>query len=290
MLWNNNDKSVSPSCYVCAMNLYDQIFEASAHLEAFGFDDAEIGIVLGTGLGQLIEEVKDHHVIPYEAIPHFSLSTVESHAGKLIRGVLFGRRVIVMQGRFHYYEGHSMQQVAFPIRVMQRLGVRHVFLSGAAGNLNRNWSKGELMLLSDHINLQPSNPLLGLNDTRLGPRFLDMSDVYDKTIRERFNEAASVQGIQLRNGVYVSVPGPMLESAAEYRFLHKIGADAVGMSTVPEVMVARHGGMSVSAIVVLTDDCDPDDLKPIQLSEIVQLAAEAEVRLIALLSSVMPNL
>lgn len=271
------------------MNLYDQITEASAYLKPLGFDGAEIGIVLGTGLGRLIEEVKDQQVVPYEAIPHFSLSTVESHAGKLICGVLFGRRVVVMQGRFHYYEGYGMQQVAFPIRVMQRLGVRHLFLSGAAGNMNRNWSKGELMILSDHINLQPSNPLIGWNDARLGPRFLDMSDVYDNTTRRLFNEAASELGIQLRNGVYVSVPGPMLESAAEYRFLHKIGADAVGMSTVPEVIVARHGGMSVSAIVALTDDCDPDDLKPIQINEILQLAGEAEVRLIALLSSVIPN-
>ncbi|NQV53141.1 MAG: purine-nucleoside phosphorylase [Flavobacteriales bacterium] len=270
--------------------MFDKITETAAFLQSKGFEGAELGIVLGTGLGKLLDRVEEQFTIDYHDIPHFPLSTVEFHAGRLIIGTLAGRRVILMQGRFHAYEGHSIENVSFPIRVMQQLGIKRLFLSGAAGAMNLDWRKGDLMMLSDHINLQPSNPLIGPNDERLGPRFLDMSAVYDAATRGHLRSAAKALDIPLHEGVYVSVPGPMLETAAEYRFLRSIGADAVGMSTVPEVIVARHGGMFVSAIVVLTDECDPDNLKPINIPELLTVASAAEDKLIGLLLHVIPAL
>jgi purine-nucleoside phosphorylase len=267
------------------MELFQKVSEASAYLKTKGFVGAQLGLVLGTGLGKLVEELKEVVCEEYEAMPHFPTSTVEFHSGKLFIGSLNGKRVIVMQGRLHYYEGYEMEEVAFPIRVMKALGVDTLLLSGAAGSMNLAWQKGDLMLLSDHINLLPSNPLIGKNDPRFGPRFPDMSEAYDHELQETFKRCADAMEISLRQGVYASLPGPMLESPSEYRFLRTIGADAVGMSTVPEVIVAKHSGMRCAAVIVLTDECDPDDLKPIDIPEIIRVANAAEKTLIKLLKS-----
>ena len=241
------------------------------------------GVILGTGLGRgFVEQMTDTVVIDYRDMPHFPVSTVESHQGKLILGEVGGRIIVVMQGRFHYYEGYSMQQITFPVRVMHRLGIRRLLISNAAGNLNPDWKKGELMLLDDHINLQPENPLRGSNDDTLGPRFPDMIEPYDHMLNRHLEHLASEAGIILRKGVYAAVPGPNLETRAEYRYLRRIGADAVGMSTVPEVLVAAHMGLPCCAVSVLTDDCDPDNLKPVDIADILATAHEAEGKLSAL--------
>ena len=237
----------------------------------------ETGIILGTGLGNgFVAAVENLTVIDYHEIPHFPVSTVESHKGKLIFGYVHGKPVVAMQGRFHYYEGYSMQQITFPVRVMKMLGIKRLLISNAAGNMNLSWKKGELMLIDDHINLQPDNPLRGKNDDELGPRFPDMSCPYDPELNSTLESIARENGITLRKGVYVAVMGPNLETRAEYRFLHRIGADAVGMSTVPEVLVANHMKLPCAAVSVLTDDCDPDNLKPAVLSEIIEVAGKAE--------------
>jgi purine-nucleoside phosphorylase len=237
----------------------------------------ETGIILGTGLGNgFVDAVENLTVIDYHEIPHFPVSTVESHKGKLIFGYVHGKSVVAMQGRFHYYEGYSMQQITFPVRVMKMLGIKRLLISNAAGNMNLSWKKGELMLIDDHINLQPDNPLRGKNDDELGPRFPDMSCPYDPELNSTLESIAGEIGITLRKGVYVAVMGPNLETRAEYRFLHRIGADAVGMSTVPEVLVANHMKLPCAAVSVLTDDCDPDNLKPAVLSEIIEVAGKAE--------------
>ena len=272
------------------MKMFDQIQEAKEQLQADGFEDCKIGIVLGTGLGSLLNHVVIEKEVSYDQIPHFPVSTVEFHKGRLVQGSLAGREVILMEGRMHFYEGYPMDTVAFPLRVLKAMGVETVILSGAAGAMELSWSKGDLMMIRDHINLQPSNPLIGPNDDRLGVRFLDMSEPYSKSLQEVARSKAKTLDINLREGVYVSVPGPMLESPAEYRYLHRIGADAVGMSTVPEVIVARHGGMECLAIIVLTDECDPDDLKPIDIPEILAVAKQAEEKLIELLTSILPEI
>jgi len=237
----------------------------------------ETGIILGTGLGNgFVDAVENLTVIDYHEIPHFPVSTVESHKGKLIFGYVHGKPVVAMQGRFHYYEGYSMQQITFPVRVMKMLGIKRLLISNAAGNMNLSWKKGELMLVDDHINLQPDNPLRGKNDDELGPRFPDMSCPYDPELNPMLESIARENGITLRKGIYVAVMGPNLETRAEYRFLHRIGADAVGMSTVPEVLVANHMKLPCAAVSVLTDDCDPDHLKPAVLSEIIEVAGKAE--------------
>jgi purine-nucleoside phosphorylase len=215
---------------------------------------------------------------------------VEFHKGKLIYGTLRGRRVLAMNGRFHFYEGYAMDQVAFPVRVMKQLGIEILLISNAAGAMNLNWKKGDLMLINDHINLLPSNPLIGKNIDELGPRFPDMSEAYDKKFLEKMSQLAQQLNILLRSGVYVAVPGSMLETPAEYRFLRRIGGDAVGMSTVPEVIVARHMGMRVLAISVLTDECDPDNLKPVDITEIIAVAGKAEQKLSTLFSAFVENL
>jgi len=217
--------------------------------------------------------------IPYEEIPHFSKSTVEGHAGRLVLGEVEGISVAVQQGRFHYYEGYSMQQITLPVRVMKMLGVKQLLISNAAGNMNLNWKKGDLMLLDDHINLQPDNPLRGQNDETHGPRFPDMSQPYNKQLNDLLIAIALEKEIQLHVGVYAGVMGPNLETRAEYRFLNRIGADAVGMSTVPEVIVANHTGLPCCAISVLTDDCDPDNLKPASIAEIIEIAGKSEAKL-----------
>ncbi len=260
-----------------------QKIEAVAnYLRQAGITQPEVGIVLGTGLGNLVTHIEIIKEVPYSEIPHFPLSTVESHTGKLIYGLLAGKMVIAMQGRFHYYEGYSMEEIVLPIRVMKLLGIKMLLLSNASGCLNLNWKKGELMLIDDHINLQPTNPLIGRNLEQLGPRFPDMSAPYSEKLNQQFLEIAARLGIKLNQGVYASVPGPMLETRAEYRFLKTIGADAVGMSTVPEVIAANHMNLPCAAISVLTDECDPDNLKPVSIADIIAVAQKAELQLTSL--------
>jgi purine-nucleoside phosphorylase len=223
-----------------------------------------------------VDHVEDAIAIDYGEIPHFPVSTVESHRGRLIYGTVRGRKVLAMQGRFHYYEGYSMQEITLPVRVMKMLGVKYLLISNAAGNLNMSWSKGQLMLLDDHINLQPENPLRGKNLDVFGPRFPDMSQPYARALNEKLLTIAEERGMRLNVGVYAAVPGPNLETRAEYRYLQRIGADAVGMSTVPEVIVANQMGLLCCAISVLTDDCDPDHLEPADIREIIRVAGEAE--------------
>jgi purine-nucleoside phosphorylase len=272
------------------MSTLQEINNTAEFLKSKGIPSGCVGIILGTGLGNLIHEITIELEISYEEIPGFPVSTVEFHKGKLIYGTLRGRRVLAMNGRFHYYEGYAMDQVAFPVRVMKQLGIEILLISNAAGAMNLNWKKGDLMLINDHINLLPSNPLIGKNIDELGPRFPDMSEAYDKKFLEKMSQLAQQLNILLRSGVYVAVPGSMLETPAEYRFLRRIGADAVGMSTVPEVIVARHMGMRVLAISVLTDECDPDNLKPVDITEIIAVAGKAEQKLSTLFSAFVENL
>jgi len=260
--------------------MLSQINEAAAYIEKQGVTDPEIGVILGTGLGRLfVQEFKNPIIINYNSIPHFPVSTVEFHKGRLIYGTIKKRKVLAMEGRFHYYEGYSMKEITLPVRVMKLLGVRNLLISNAAGNMNLKWKKGELMLIDDHINLQPDNPLRGENSEALGPRFPDMSQPYSKKLNNLLLSIAKEKKIKLNEGVYVSVMGPNLETRAEYRFLRYIGADAVGMSTVPEVLVAHHMGLPCCAVSVLTDDCDPDHLKPVNISDIIAIAGKAEKKL-----------
>ena len=260
-------------------DVISRINESLAYLNQQGIAEPQIGIVLGTGLGHLASHIQVIQEISYQQIPHFPISTVESHAGKLIYGTLGGKTVLAMQGRFHFYEGYSMEQIVFPIRVMKFLGIKLLLLSNAAGCLNLNWKKGDLMLLDDHINLQPSNPLIGKNIEALGPRFPDMSAPYFPAFNQSLMAIAQQYEITLHKGVYAAVPGPMLETRAEYRYIRQLGADAVGMSTVPEVIAANHMGLPCAAVSVLTDECDPDHLKPVTLEEIIEVASKAELKL-----------
>lgn len=260
--------------------MINQIKEATDYLKKHGVTEPEVGVILGTGLGnKFVEKIKNQVVINYNSIPHFPISTVEFHKGKLIYGDVKGKKVLAMQGRFHYYEGYTMQQITLPVRVMKLLGVEYLLISNAAGNLNLKWKKGQLMVLDDHINLQPDNPLRGPNFEVFGPRFPDMSQPYSKKLNNRLIKLAKDKKIKLNRGVYVAVMGPNLETRAEYRFLNRIGADAVGMSTIPEVLVANHMGLPCCAISVLTDDCDPDNLQPAVISEIIAVAGKAESKL-----------
>jgi purine-nucleoside phosphorylase len=260
--------------------MLNEIKEATDFLKKHGITQPEVGVILGTGLGNLfVKEIQNPIVINYNSIPHFPVSTVEFHKGKLIYGEIKGKKVLAMQGRFHYYEGYSMQKITLPVRVMKMLGIKNLLISNAAGNMNLKWKKGQLMLIDDHINLQPDNPLRGENFEVLGPRFPDMSEPYSKKINKLLTKIAKEKKIKLNEGVYVAVIGPNLETRAEYRFLRQIGADAVGMSTVPEVLVANHMGLPCCAVSVLTDDCDPDNLKPAVISEIIEIAGKAEAKL-----------
>lgn len=250
----------------------------------------EVGLILGTGLGRLAEEIEVAEAIPYDQIPGFPLSTVESHVGRLLVGHLGGRAVVAMQGRFHLYEGYSALEITMPVRVMAGLGVRSLLISNAAGGMNPHYGRGDLMLFSDHINLQGANPLVGPNMDAWGPRFPDMSEPYSQRLRTLAHEVALAEGIRLHEGVYVAVPGPNLETRAEYRFLRMIGADVVGMSTVPEVIVARHMGLECLAVSVITDECFPECLAPVVLAEILAAAGEAEPKLTALMRGVAERL
>ncbi|MFN8356471.1 MAG: purine-nucleoside phosphorylase [Spirosomataceae bacterium] len=237
----------------------------------------QVGIILGTGLGALAQEVVAHEVIPYEEIPHFPVSTVETHKGKLIVGELMGQNVMCLQGRFHYYEGYSMQQVVYPVRVMQQLGVRFLFVSNAAGGMNPTYKVSDLMLIEDHISLfLPENPLIGKNDDTLGERFPDMSEPYDAALLDQAQAIAQAHQICAHRGVYVSVPGPQLETKAEYRLLRLAGGDAVGMSTVPEIIAGVHGGLRCFGISVITDMGIPETLEKAELAKIIAAAEKAE--------------
>ncbi|NBB18871.1 purine-nucleoside phosphorylase [Runella sp. CRIBMP] len=235
------------------------------------------GIILGTGLGALVQDIDIEYSIDYENIPHFPISTVESHKGRLLFGTLVGKKVICMQGRFHYYEGYSMQQVTFPIRVMKFLGIQQLIVSNAAGGLNENYQVSDLMIINDHISLfLPENPLIGPNLSTLGDRFPDMSEPYETTLVEKALQIAQANGIRAHAGVYASVTGPQLETKAEYRMLRLLGADAVGMSTVPEVIVARHMDLPVVGISVITDMCIPEQLEKAEIQKILAAAYKAE--------------
>ena len=259
-----------------------QLDESTQYLQSKGFSNPEIGIVLGTGLGKLVDEVEDPIIAHYHNIPFFPLATVEFHTGKLVYGKLKGKKVVVMQGRFHLYEGYEFTDVTYPIRVMRQLGIQKLFISNAAGAINLNFKKGDIMLVEDHINLQGGSPLAFKNVAEFGDRFVDMSKPYDPEMRKKVIEIASRLGISLQRGVYVAVVGPQLETKAEYRMLKIMGADAVGMSTVPEVIIANHLRLPVIAVSVLTDECDPDHLEPVNVSEILEVAGRTEPKMITL--------
>ncbi len=272
------------------MTLADEITRAVNAVRGKSKVAPEVAVILGTGLGGLAKDITVEAEIGYEQIPGFPLSTVESHAGRLLLGTLGGKKVVAMQGRFHRYEGYSMQQIVFPVRVMRALGATTLVVSNACGGMNPLWHTGDLMLIADHINLLGDNPLVGPNDEKMGPRFPDMSDPYDSALREVARTAARELKIVLREGVYVGVPGPNLETRAEYRFLRAIGADVVGMSTVPEVIAAVHGGMKVLGISIITDACLPDALEPADITRIIAAANRAEPSLSALVRGVLERM
>lgn len=252
--------------------------------------DPEYLLILGTGLGQLAEEMTVELELPYEEIPHFPVSTVESHAGKLLIGYLGGKSVMAMQGRFHYYEGYSMNQIAFPVRVAKMLGIQTLLVSNACGGLNPNFERGDIMLINDHINFLGDNPLIGPNDPDLGPRFPDMSQPYTERLLATAEQVALDAGIKMHQGVYLAVSGPMMETKAEYRYMRQLGADVVGMSTVPEVIAAVHMSMEVLGISVITDECFPDALEPVSLDDVLEAAAMAEPQLTRVVVGVLERL
>jgi len=252
--------------------------------------EPEIAIILGTGLGGLAKEIETDAVLPYNEIPGFAISTVEFHKGRLILGKLSGKNVVAMEGRFHFYEGFSMQEITFPVRVMKKLGASTLLVSNAAGGLNPLFEKGDIMIMKDHINLLGDNPLIGKNEESLGPRFPDMSEPYNRKLIELTEKIAVEEKIQHRQGVYVAWSGPCLETAAEYRFLKLIGADVVGMSTVPENIVAVHMGMKVLGLSIVTDLCDPDNLTPINIEEIIHIANQTEPKLSLLMKKIVERM
>jgi purine-nucleoside phosphorylase len=271
-------------------NLADSIDGAVAAVRRHTALVPEIGIILGTGLGGLAEVIEVESAVPYDTIPGFPISTVESHAGRLLLGRLAGRPVVAMQGRFHRYEGYGLDQVTFPVRVMRALGAGFLLVSNACGGMNPLWQPGDLMLIADHINLLGDNPLIGINDEALGPRFPDMSEPYDAGLRAIARQAAVDLQVTLREGVYVGIPGPNLETRAEYRMLRTIGGDVVGMSTVPEVIVANHAGMRVMGVSIITDQCLPDALEAASIERIIAVAKKAEPSLTRLVTRVVERL
>ncbi len=267
-----------------------QIREAAESIRARSSLAPEVAIILGTGLGGLAERIVAETVVSYEQVPHFPLATVEAHTGRLLLGTLGGKRVVAMQGRFHRYEGYSLQQIALPVRVMHALGARTLVISNISGGMNPLWSVGDLVLITDHLNLLGDNPLVGPNLDELGPRFPDMTEPYALRLQALAQEVALGLAIPLRRGVYVAVPGPNLETPAEYRMLRMMGADVVGMSTVPEVITAVHAGMGVLGISIITDACLPDALEPVAIQQIIAVAREAEPRLTQLIEGVVQRL
>ncbi|MDO1512349.1 purine-nucleoside phosphorylase [Maribacter confluentis] len=268
----------------------EQLLESVAYLKNKGFDKPEIGIVLGTGLGKLVDHIEDPIDAHYNHIPFFPLATVEFHTGKLVYGTISGKKVVVMQGRFHLYEGYDFLDITYPIRVMHMLGITKLFISNAAGAVNLNFKKGDMMLIEDHINLQGGSPLAFKNVGEFGERFVDMSEPYDVSMRNKLMAIAKENDISLKTGVYASVVGPQLETKAEYRMIKLIGADAVGMSTVPEVIVANHLSLPIVAVSVLTDECDPDNLKPVDIGEIIAIAERTEPKMVKLFQELIKQL
>jgi purine-nucleoside phosphorylase len=272
------------------LELYDMIQDAAAAIRSRWNGSPSVGLILGTGLGKFGEEIEKEAVIPYNQIPHFPESTVITHTGQLLCGRLAGQTVVAMEGRFHAYEGYTLKQITFPVRVMRALGCRFLVVSNACGGMNPQFAKGDLMLIEDHINLMGDNPLIGKNDDRLGPRFPDMSEPYDRKLLALARQVALEERILCHTGVYVAVPGPNLETRAEYRFLRGIGADVVGMSTVPEVIVAVHCGLRTLGLSVITDMCLPDALEPASVPDIIATANAAEPKLRAIVKGVLRRL
>jgi purine-nucleoside phosphorylase len=267
--------------------LFEKVEEAAAFIRASWKGTPHAGIILGTGLGSLVEQIQDEASLEYEAIPHFPRSTAIGHRGRLVCGKLAGLSVLAMEGRFHMYEGYSLSQITLPVRVMKALGARLLVVSNACGGMNPNYRCGDIMLIDDHINLLGANPLIGINDDRLGPRFPDMCEPYDHKLIDRALEVARRENFVAHKGVFVAVPGPNLETRAEYRFLRMIGADVVGMSTVPEVIVAVHAGLKVVGVSIVTDMCLPDALEPADVAKIIATAKAAEPRLTKLVLGVL---
>jgi purine-nucleoside phosphorylase len=268
-------------------DLYEQVQEAAAGIRAHWREAPYAGIILGTGLGHLVDNIDVQAAIDYEDIPHFPCSTAISHRGRLVCGILEGLPIMAMEGRFHMYEGYSLRQITLPVRVMRMLGAELLIASNACGGLNPYFRCGDIMIIEDHINLMGDNPLIGVNDDRLGPRFPDMSAPYDRTLIDRALEVARRENIAAHRGVFVAVPGPNLETRAEYRFLRTIGADAVGMSTIPEVLVAVHAGLRVAGFSIVTDMCLPDALEPADVAKIIEIANHAEPKLRKMVTGVL---
>jgi purine-nucleoside phosphorylase len=290
-------RNITPTFSLSSLNpaitmreLYDQVQEATQAIRTRWPGQPRVGIILGTGLGGLVEEIQQKTVIPYEEIPHFPHSTVVSHAGRLVCGQLGGKTVVAMEGRFHFYEGYSLREITLPVRVFKVLGCGVLIVSNACGGMNPQWAKGDIMVIEDHINLLGDNPLIGKNDDRLGERFPDMCHVYDPQLIALTQRVALEEKIVLQKGVFVAVPGPNLETRAEYRFLRNIGADVVGMSTVPEVIVGVHSKLRNLGLSVITDQCLPDALEPASLADIIAVANAAEKKLRVLVRRVVEEL
>ncbi|MBE0477801.1 purine-nucleoside phosphorylase [Candidatus Aerophobetes bacterium] len=269
-----------------AKSLKDKINEATNFIQSKRTLVPDIGIILGTGLGGLADHIQDKTVIPYNEIPYFATSTAPGHTGNLIMGMIADKKVVAMQGRFHTYEGYSLEEITFPVRVMRALGIKILIESNAAGGMNRNFKAGDAMIIADHINFTGQNPLIGANDETLGSRFPDMSEPYDEKLMEIAEKIALEEGIRCHRGVYIGVSGPNFETKAEYRFFQFIGADAVGMSTVPEVIVARHSDLKVLGISCITDICIPDRLEPVDFRKVIEVANRAEPRITRLVERI----
>jgi purine-nucleoside phosphorylase len=270
--------------------LFDRIQETVSALRKKTGLAPEAAVILGTGLGKLADKIEKALEVPYDQVPHFPISTVESHKGRLIFGTLSGRRIVAMQGRFHFYEGYSLQEVVYPVRVLKALGAHTLIVSNACGGINPAFRPGDIMLITDHINLLGHTPLCGRNDSRLGPRFPDMFNAYNDKLLALAASVAKGANVPVQKGVYAVMSGPCLETAAEYRMLGRLGADAVGMSTVPEVIAAVHAGLKVLGVSVITDKCDPDTLKPVDINEIIATAGRAEPKMVKIIEGVLQNL
>jgi purine-nucleoside phosphorylase len=285
-----SDEGVAVEAMQGTLHTLENVEAAAAAIQSRFAVTPDVAIILGTGLGGLAGRIESAVAIDYADLPNFPLSTVESHAGRLLCGILGGKNVVAMQGRFHRYEGYTLQQASFPVRVLRALGARTLIVSNVSGGMVPTWNAGDLMLISDHINLLGDNPLVGPNDERLGPRFPDMSEPYDRELRALTRDVARAEGIALREGVYLALSGPSLETRAEYRMLRTLGADVVGMSTVPEVIVAVHAGMRVLGLSIISDMCIPETLEPVDVARIIETAGKTEPKLTALVSGVVRRL